>query len=125
MTKRVALLVVLIGVLAGGASPARALAHVSSAMYLAAHSGRGARDDAVAGAASTVLAYFFPDEREQIAELASEVAHANSPAFRRGSLIGRRLVGRAERDGADEGWTGTPPEGLGFWVATPPGFGLP
>jgi membrane-associated phospholipid phosphatase len=45
---------------------ARGLAHVSVAMHVAAVAGGGARDDAVAGAASTVLAYLYPDEAARI-----------------------------------------------------------
>jgi PAP2 superfamily protein len=104
----------------------RALAHVSSAMYLAALlSGGGARDDAVAGAASTVLAYFFPDEAAQIDALADELADRKSLAFRGGGLIGSLLIARAQHDGADAVWTGTPPQGPGFWVPTPPAFQYP
>jgi membrane-associated phospholipid phosphatase len=103
----------------------RALAHVSSAMFLAARAGRGARDEAVAGAASTVLAYFFPDEREGIATLADELADTDSRAFRRGSLIGSLFVRRAEHDRADVVWAGTPPQGSGFWIPTPPALQYP
>ena len=103
----------------------RALAHLSSAMYLAALAGGTGRDDAVAGAASTVLVYFFPDEAAQIDALARELADPDSTAFRGGSLIGHLLVLRAEHDGSDAVWTGMPPEGPGFWVPTPPGFVYP
>jgi membrane-associated phospholipid phosphatase len=98
---------------------------VSRAMYLAALAGGSARDDAVAGAASTVLAFFFPDEVAQIDALADDFADRNSLAFRGGRLIGRLLVMRAGHDGADAVWTGTPPEGPGFWVPTPPAFQYP
>jgi membrane-associated phospholipid phosphatase len=104
---------------------ARALAHVSSAMYLAALAGGRGRDDAVAGAAATVLGHFFPDETAQIDTLADELADRRSAGFWRGSLIGRLLILRAEHDGADAGWTGTAPQGSGFWVPTPPGFADP
>jgi hypothetical protein len=100
---------------------ARELAHVSSAMYLAALAGGSAADDAVAGAASRVLVYLHPGEAARIEALADELADTGSDAFARGSLIGRLLVARAESDGADAVWTGAPPEGPGFWVPTPPG----
>jgi hypothetical protein len=103
----------------------RALAHVSSAMYLAALAGRQARDDAVAGAASTVLGYFFPDRAAQIDALGDRLADSDSKAFRRGSLIGRLLIARAEHDGAGAVWTGAPPQGAGYWIPTPPGFQYP
>jgi PAP2 superfamily protein len=103
----------------------RALAHLSRAMYLATLAGGSARDDAVAGAASTVLAYFFPDEVAKIDALAAALADQNSLAFRSGSLIGRALVLRAQHDGADAVWTGAPPVGPGYWVPTPPAFQYP
>jgi hypothetical protein len=98
----------------------RALAHVSRAMYLAALAGGSRDDDAVSGAASTVLRYFHPEEAARINALAGELANPHSAAFRRGSLIGQLLVARAENDGADVTWTGSPPIGPGSWVPTPP-----
>ncbi len=103
----------------------RALAHVSSAMYLAALAGGSAPDDAVAGAASRVLAHLHPGEAARIDALADELADTRSEAFLRGRLIGRLLVARAESDGADTVWTGTPPEGPGVWVPTPPAYVYP
>jgi membrane-associated phospholipid phosphatase len=103
----------------------RALAHVSASMYLAALAGGKAPDDAVAGAASTVLAYFYPDEAARSEALADQLADVDSKAFAGGRLIGRLLIARAESDGADATWTGTPPEGGGYWVPTPPGFIYP
>lgn len=103
----------------------RALAHVSTAMYAAALVAGQSRDDAVAGAASTVLAYFHPDEAARIDALAAELADTDSTAFRLGSLIGRLLIARAENDGSDAVWTGTPPSGPGFWVPTPPAYVYP
>jgi hypothetical protein len=104
---------------------ARSLAHLSRAMYLAALRPGDGRDDAVAGAALSVLTYFFPDEAAQIEELAGELANRTSSAFRSGTLVGRLLIARAERDGAGSVWTGTPPQGLGFWVPTPPAYQSP
>ena len=103
----------------------RALAHVSRAMYLAALDGGQARDDAVAGAASTVLVHFYPDEAGRIDALASELADVNSRAFAGGRLVGRLLIARANSDGADAVWTGSPPGEPGSWVATPPAFTYP
>jgi membrane-associated phospholipid phosphatase len=104
---------------------ARALAHVSSAMYLAALAGADARDDAVAGAASTVLTYLYPDEAGGIDALADQLADVNSPAFARGRLVGRLLIARAETDRSDAVWTGSAPVGRRYWVPTPPGFIYP
>jgi hypothetical protein len=104
----------------------RALAHVSRAMYLAALAGGRARDDAVAGAASTVLVHFYPDEADSIDALARELADVNSRAFAGGRLVGRLLLARANSDGADAVRTGSPPVGDdGYWVPTPPGFAPP
>jgi hypothetical protein len=104
---------------------ARALAHVSSAMYLAALVGGQARDDAVAGAASSVLAHLYPDEAGRAQALADQLADINSTAFLRGRLIGRLLIARAGSDGSDAVWTGSAPVGRGYWVPAPPGFMYP
>jgi hypothetical protein len=103
----------------------RALAYTSRAMYLAALSGSADREDAVAGAASTVLEYFFPDEASKIDALADELADPKSSAFRRGAGVGPVMIARAERDDSDKVWTGTPPKGPGYWIPTPPGYIYP
>jgi PAP2 superfamily len=103
----------------------RALAHVSRAMYLAALDGGQARDEAVAGAASTVLVHFYPDEAGRIDALARRLADVNGLAFDRGRLVGRLQIARAESDGSDAVWTGSAPSGPGYWVPTPPGFVYP
>jgi membrane-associated phospholipid phosphatase len=103
----------------------RALAHLSGGMYLAALSGPEAREDAVAGAASTVLLHFYPDEAISIGELAEKLADPESAAFARGRLAGRLLVARAQTDGSDAVWTGRPPTGPGYWVPTPPAYIYP
>jgi len=103
----------------------RALAHVSSAMYLAAVAGGHAGDDAVAGAASTVLVHFYPDEAGRIDALTHQLADVNSRAFARGRLVGGLLIARAKSDRSDAVWTGSAPEGPGYWVPTPPGFIYP
>jgi hypothetical protein len=104
---------------------ARGLAHVSTAMYIAALAGGPHRDDAVAGAASTVLLYLYADEAARIDALADELADVDSPAFALGRLVGQLLVARARSDGSDAVWTGSPPVGPGFWIPTPPGFVFP
>jgi PAP2 superfamily len=103
----------------------RELAHVSRAMYLAALAGGRARDDAVAGAASTVLVHFYPDKAGSIDALARELADVNSRAFAGGRLVGRLLIARANSDGADAVWTGSPPGEPSSWVTTPPAFTYP
>jgi hypothetical protein len=82
---------------------------------------------AVDGAASTVLAYFFPEESGRFYGLAERAEHAAAGSNAgRGFALGRRageeLVARAENDGADAPFTGTIPVGPEYWVPTPPGF---
>jgi hypothetical protein len=103
----------------------RALAHLSTAMYLAALPGGSGQDDAVAGAASTVVAHFYPDEAAGIEALADRLADVESKAFAAGRLAGRLLIARARSDGADAVWTGTAPQGPGHWVPTPPAYIYP
>jgi hypothetical protein len=103
---------------------ARALALVSRAMFEAAEASTPAGDAAVAGAASTVLTYLFPDETVRIDALAE--AYRDRPiSFARGQQIGEHLVERGQTDGSDAIWMGTPPVGPGFWVPTPPAFVYP
>jgi PAP2 superfamily len=97
---------------------ARGLAFVSVAMAEAASRAPHAKRAAVAGAASTVLAYLYPDEAERFRALGA----AGSALGRR---IGERLVRRARSDGSDATWTTTAPVGPGLWTPTPPGFAPP
>jgi hypothetical protein len=101
----------------------RALALVSRAMFEAAEAGRRDRDSAVAGAASTMLAYLFPAEAGQSRDLARPAELRGG--FAVGVAVARRLIARAESDGSSAVWTGTPPAGPGFWVPTPPAFVFP
>ena len=103
----------------------RALAHLSTAMYLAALPGGEGQNDAVAGAASTVVAHFYPDEAAGIQALADRLADIESKAFAAGRLAGRLLIARAQSDGADAVWTGSPPDEPGSWVPTPPAYTYP
>jgi PAP2 superfamily len=104
---------------------ARALALVSRSMFEASERGGSGRDEAVAGAASTMLAYLFPGDAARAAELAS-VARASRPsAFSAGEAVAQQLIARAATDGSAVPWTGTVPLGPGLWVPTPPGFVFP
>jgi membrane-associated phospholipid phosphatase len=104
----------------------RELAHLSAAMYLAALAGGNSRNDAVAGAATTVLTYFHADEAARIDALGAQLADRTSLAFRGRKLIGNLLVKRAQNDGGDAVWpVGTEPKGDAFWIPTPPGFVYP
>jgi PAP2 superfamily len=104
---------------------ARALAHLSSAMHLAALSGESGRDDAVAGAASVVVFHLHPETAARVDALVAELADPESRAFARGRLIGRLVVARARNDGSDRTWTGSPPTGDQYWVPTPPANAYP
>jgi membrane-associated phospholipid phosphatase len=101
---------------------ARALANVSAAMYKAARTGGGAPDDAVAGAASTVLVYLYPDQAAPIQALAGQVADVGGKGFAHGQVIGRAQVAHAQSDRSDNVFAGSIPAGPGFWVPTPPAF---
>jgi membrane-associated phospholipid phosphatase len=90
---------------------------------------------AVAGAASTVLTYLFPDaEAGRFETLAEEAATsrlwagANYPSdveagLALGQAVGELAVARGEADGADATWDGSGRlTGEGTWVPTPPRF---
>src|SRR5262245_20576848 len=105
---------------------ARELAHLSAAMYLAARAGAHSREDAVAGAAATVLTYFHADEATRVDAAARQLADPTSSAFRLGRSIGNVVVRRAGQDGADRvGPAGSEPKGDQFWVPTPPAQAYP
>ncbi len=90
---------------------------------------------AVAGAASTVLAYVVPDaSADGFAGLAEEAATSRlwaGAAFRSdieaglalGRAVGELAVARGQDDGSDAVWDGSGwPEGDGYYVRTPPEF---
>jgi membrane-associated phospholipid phosphatase len=90
---------------------------------------------AVAGAASTVLTYLFPDaEAGRFETLAEEAATsrlwagANYPSdveagLALGQAVGERAVARGKADGSDATWDGSGRlTGEGYWEPTPPRF---
>lgn len=91
-------------------------------MYSAALAGSPSEDEAVAGAAATVLTYLFPDELARIDSLVAGAGGRSTPGFGLGQSIGRETVARAEGDGSHVTWVGTAPVGAGFWIPTPPAF---
>jgi membrane-associated phospholipid phosphatase len=101
---------------------ARALAHLSAAVDLAARAAGRRSDEAVAGAASTVLVSFFPGEADRVRALADAQAPRHGVAFTMGRLAGRALVERAGRDGAGPPAPVTAPIGPRLWVPTPPAY---
>jgi PAP2 superfamily len=99
---------------------ARSLALVSVAMLDATGTPKGHQDAAVAGAASTVLSYVFPDRADYLDSLARDERPLK--ALELGRRIGERVVANARTDGSDAVFTGTVPSGPGLWVPTPPGL---
>jgi hypothetical protein len=111
---------------AHGTNPPRAsrgLAVLSVAMRDASRLPRRYRQAAIAGAASTVLAYLYPDRADAFAELAA--SERPRVALEWGRRIGARVVARARTDGSDAVFQGTIPVGPGLWVPTPPAFAPP
>jgi membrane-associated phospholipid phosphatase len=91
---------------------------------------------AAAGAASTVLAYLFPNDAQffmEKAEMAGQsrlIAGVQYPSdveagLELGRAVAARVIDRARVDGADAKWTGTMPAGPGIWFGEPllPGMG--
>jgi membrane-associated phospholipid phosphatase len=86
---------------------------------------------AVAGAASTVLAYLFPDNAGLYAEQAQAAANSRllagveypsdvTAGLELGRAVGALAVERAKADGFDGKWTGTVPTTPGSWSGTNP-----
>ena len=86
---------------------------------------------AAAGAASTVLAYLFPNEAQTFANLAEQAAKSRVQAgvqfpsdvaagLDLGRTVGAMVVERARNDGSDAEWTGSVPVGPGLWQGTTP-----
>ena len=86
---------------------------------------------AVAGAASTLLAYFYPSRAQFFMESAEAAAESRFTAgvnyrsdVTAGLDLGRRIgalaVERAKGDGSDAKWTGTVPLAKGKWTGTNP-----
>src|SRR6266511_3689571 len=98
----------------------RVLAHLSVATYAAAALGGSNRDEVITGAAAEVLGFMYPDRVAYFDSLAG-----GGGAVAAGRAFGRLLVYRAQHDGADAVWTGTPPTEPGTWVPTPPAFTFP
>src|SRR5262245_277345 len=86
---------------------------------------------AAAGAAATVLAYFFPDEASSLQAVADEAALSrvqagvqfpsdSSAGLELGRKVGERVVELAKADGSDAVWTGTVPTGPCMWTGENP-----
>lgn len=86
---------------------------------------------AVAGAASTVLAYLFPNNATSYTEQAEAAANSRliagveypsdvAAGLELGRAVGAMVVERAKHDGSDAKWTGTVPTTKGTWTGTNP-----
>jgi len=105
---------------------ARGLALVSVAMFRAERAAPPRNDRAaIAGAASTVLLYLFPDQTDRLRTLARPAARGHPAARALGERIGGKVVRRALDDRSSNVWGGQIPVGPDFWVPTPPAFQAP
>jgi membrane-associated phospholipid phosphatase len=88
-----------------------------------------------AGAASTILAYIFPDSAQIFNDQAEAAAQSRVLAgvsfpsdVEAGLALGRavaaKVVEHAKSDGSDVQWTGTVPTGVGMWVGDRPALPL-
>ena len=125
----------------------RAYTYLSVAQYAAAMSARGIRPDAIpslaslrdahspsraaiATASAHVLSALFPSHGPRIErELGADIGalrgqSIDMAAIERAEAIGARiaasLLDRAQHDGSDAIWTGTVPNGDGYWIGTAP-----
>jgi membrane-associated phospholipid phosphatase len=87
---------------------------------------------AVAAAASEVLAYLLPSEAESFRVLAQNAGMSRLYAgvdyptdyfagLDLGRAVAAKVIERAKADGSDFVWSGSIPQGPGFWVGTNPG----
>lgn len=98
----------------------RALALVSVAMERAA-AATPASKPAIDAAATTVLAYLFPNLGLKT-KPAADNGGKGGGGYALGRRIGREVIARAASDGSDAIWTGPLVVAPGCWVPTPPGF---
>ena len=86
---------------------------------------------AAAGAAATVLSYFFPDETSSFEAMAEEAAQSrvlaglqfpsdSSAGLELGRRVAEQVIAQAKADGSDAVWTGTVPTGPCMWVGDKP-----
>jgi membrane-associated phospholipid phosphatase len=86
-----------------------------------------------AGAASTILAWLFPDEAQRFQDLAQEAVNSRLLAgveypsdveagLELGRQVAERVIERGEADGSDAEWTGSIPTEPGQWTGENPIF---
>ncbi|WSH21886.1 phosphatase PAP2 family protein [Rhizobium ruizarguesonis] len=109
----------------GGSDTPDCAAYTSGPSYPSEHA-------AAAGAAATVLSYFFPDEASSFQAMAEEAAQSrvlagvqfpsdSSAGLELGRRVAEQVIARAKADGSDAVWTGTVPTGPCMWVGDKPG----
>src|SRR5262249_17272777 len=87
---------------------------------------------AAAGAAATVLSYFFPDEASSFQAMAKEAAQSRvaagvqfpsdvSTGRELGQRVAEQVIARAKADGSDAVWAGVVPTGPCMWTGDKPG----
>ncbi len=99
--------------------------HTNSPSYPSEHA-------VAAGAASTILAYLYPNEAERFAELADAAARSRvlagahfpsdvAAGLELGRQVAQQVIARAENDGsATAQWDGVIPTGPGLWIGENP-----
>ena len=86
---------------------------------------------ATAGAAATVLSYFFPDEAASFQAMAEEAAQSrvlagvqfpsdSAAGLELGRKVAEQVIAVAKADGSDAVWSGTVPTGPCMWVGDKP-----
>jgi len=86
---------------------------------------------AAAGAAATVLSYFFPAETSSFKAMAEEAAQSrvlagvqfpsdSAAGLELGRQVAEQVIARAKADGSDAVWTGTVPTGPCKWAGDKP-----
>ena len=86
---------------------------------------------ATAGAAATVLSYFFPDEAASFEAMAEEAAQSrvlagvqfpsdSAAGLELGRRVAEQVIAVAKADGSDAVWSGTVPTGPCMWVGDKP-----
>jgi membrane-associated phospholipid phosphatase len=85
----------------------------------------------VAGAASAILSYLFPDHADAFAAQAEEAAHSRLVAgvsfpsdveagLALGQAVAEQVIARGMADGSDAAWDGTMPTEAGHWTGENP-----
>jgi membrane-associated phospholipid phosphatase len=100
--------------------------HTNSPSYPSEHA-------VAAGAASTVLAYIYPDQAQTFLDMAQEAANsrvlagASFPSdvqagLELGQQVAEQVIARAAADDALPAWDGVIPTGDGYWTGENPGL---